>query len=88
MCEPNERNYYEGRWEQSIELGDQAKNSRVATVHYEFALRYAMLAAHGSPARPDVVVRAKLPGGETSRHARTIFRNRAEPVPSQAPQNA
>lgn len=83
VFEGDNRIYYDQRAAQATELGDRATDTKIAALHYELALRYAILSVQGSQAKPEVVAIGRQVRGTLELAGEASF-GRAEPEFEQA----
>lgn len=88
MFESDHRNYYAKRAAHATELGCQAIDPKIATIHHELALRYSLLSVHGSQARPEVVALGKGRRSDPPDRATARSGGSLEPEPRQALKHA
>lgn len=88
VFESDNRLYYERRWAQASQLGDRAADPKIAAIHYELALRYAILSIRANEARHNVVAIRKERAADSPEPARAMFHDRIEPAHKQALEHA
>lgn len=79
MFEPDDRIYYENRIMQATELGDRATDPQIAALHYELALRYAILSVQGNQTKLDIVGFSRRRTCSTPEPVRVLLLGGAEP---------